>query len=127
MRKPTYQFLRNFRGELTMNAALSLVQDNRAASAFVRDALQSEYGPLKGTTKHVARAANSNARSAENWLQARVCPDVPKFLRLAMQVPELNAAVMWLMQNGPAHPKASRIIATMEQYMSTLPEPGDRI
>lgn len=108
-----------------MNAALALVQDERSAAVVVGDALQSEYGPLKGTTKHVARAANSNERSAENWLQSKVCPNVPRFLRLAMQVPELNAAVMWLMQNGPAHPKAAQIVAGMEIFLASRPEAGD--
>lgn len=117
MRNPTGPGSRTFRGERDMNGALALVQDNRSAAVFVGEKLQDEYGPLKGTTKHVAKAANSNARSAENWLQARVCPDVPRFLRLAMQVPDLNAAVMWLLRNGPAHPEAQRRIAAMERYL----------
>lgn len=109
-----------------MNAALALVQDNRSAAVAVSQYLHAEFGPLKGTTKHAARAANANERSAENWLQARVCPDVPKFLRLAMQVPELNAAVMWLMQNGSGHPDADKLIRATESYLSGLPEEGDR-
>lgn len=100
-----------------MTAALALVRDERAAAAYVGDALNTEYGPLKGTTKHIARAANSNLRSAENWLQRKVCPNVPRFLRLAMQCPELNAAVIWLMQNGPAHPQAAKRIEEMERYL----------
>lgn len=113
------------RGERPMNAALALIEGNREAALFVQDKLQVAYGPLKGTTKHVARAANANERSAENWLQARACPEVPRFLRLAMQVPELNAAVTWLMQNGPAHPKAAAIMASMGRYLEARPEEGD--
>lgn len=100
-----------------MTAALALVRDERAAAEFVGDALSKEFGPLKGTTKHIARAANSNLRSAENWLQRKVCPNVPRFLRLAIRVPELNAAVIWLLQNGPAHPEAQKRMAEMERYL----------
>jgi hypothetical protein len=100
-----------------MTAALALIEGNREAADFVGNVLYVEFGPLKGTTKHAARAARSNERSAENWLQKRVCPDVPRFLRLAMNVPELNAAVMWLLKNGPAHPEAQRRIEAMESYI----------
>lgn len=110
-----------------MNTALALIQDNRAAAMVVQESLHVEYGPLKGTTKHVARAANANERTAENWLQARVCPEVPKFLRLAMQVPELNAAVSWLMRHGTAHPRAQVIIAEIERYEAAAMEAGDRV
>lgn len=110
-----------------MGAALALVSNSRSAATFVADVLQSTFGPMKGTTKLVARAANANERSAENWLQRKVCPNVPSFLRLAMQTPELNAAVMWLMQNGPAHPDAAKRISAMESYLATQPEQGDQL
>jgi hypothetical protein len=111
---PNYQ---NIRGEqrANMSVALALIQDDRSAAAFVGDRLHEKYGPLKGTTKHVARAANSNLRSAENWLQKTVCPGVPRFLRLAMQVPELKSAVKWLLDHGMDHPDAARIIGRMEK------------
>lgn len=110
---------RNIRGERgrNMTLALALVQDQRAAAQLVGDILTIEYGPLKSTTKHIARAANANERSAENWLQRKVCPNVPAFLRLAMQVPELNAAVCWLMQNGPGHPDYEMNTAKVESYL----------
>lgn len=100
-----------------MSAALALIQDNRAAAGFVSRALQGAFSRFKGTTKLVAAAANANERSAENWLQMRVCPNVPAFLRLAMQVPELGQAVQWLLQHGPNHPDAAHMIGNMERYL----------
>lgn len=114
---------RNFRVDRikSMSQALALVQDPRAAAQYVGDILTIAYGPLKGTAKHIARVANANERSAENWIQKKVCPNVPTFLLLAMQVPELNAAVTWLMQNGPGHPEAQRHMAEMERYLHVHP------
>jgi hypothetical protein len=109
---------RNIHGVQAVNAAMALVQDNRSAATVVGDALQRAFGHLKGSTKHAARAANSNDRSAENWFQAKACPQVPAFLLLAQQVPELNAAVQWLMQNGPAHPEAAALMAKMERIVA---------
>lgn len=104
-----------------MNAALALTQDNRSAASVVADSLQRWFGQFKGSTKRAANAANSNDRSAENWFQAKTCPQVPAFLLLAQQVPELNAAVQWLMQNGPAHPEAARIMLQMQSIVDRHP------
>lgn len=127
MRTVAWLWTGNIRGERkgTMGLALALVDCPRTAAEFVGDVLQGEYGPLKSTTKVVARVANANQRSAENWLQKKVCPNVPAFLRLAMQTPELNAAVVWLMQHGAAHPEASKRITQMERYLGSTPEEGD--
>ena len=108
-----------------MGQALALVSSPREAAEFVGDVLSFTYGPLKGTTKVVARVANANQRSAENWLQKKVCPNVPAFLRLAMQTPELNAAVRWLMEHGASHPEASKRIEKMEAYLAVQMEEGD--
>lgn len=118
MERFTRHRAQKIRGERIVSGALALVQDNRAAAEFVGDVLTIEYGPLKSTTKHVARAANANIRSAENWLQRKVCPNVPAFLRLAMQVPELNAAVIWLMRHGPGHPEFEKVSANVERYLN---------
>jgi len=109
-----------------MTAALALIQDNQAAADYVGGILIDTYGQLKSRNKHIAQVANSNERSAENWTQRKVCPDVPRFLRIAMHTPELNAAVRWLMEHGSQSPQGQRVLAKMQRYIETMPEEGDR-
>jgi len=109
-----------------VSAALALIQDNRSAAFYVGGSLQRAFNRFKGTTKIVAKTANANERSSENWLQARVCPDVPHFLRLAMQVPELKSAVLWLLNHGMEHPDAAPLLGKIERYLDARPESGDQ-
>ena len=113
MQKFTGHAPRKVRGEQDSNVstALALIQNNRSAAFYVGGSLQRAYSKFKGTTKIVARTANSNERSSENWLQSRVCPDVPHFLRLAMQVPELKSAVKWLQKVVPHEGDPYRTVA----------------
>jgi hypothetical protein len=116
----------HFRGEPSVNAAMALIGDKRGATDLVGDILIAEYGHLKGTTKHIARAADAPLRAAENWPQKRALPDVIHFLRIAQNTPRLNAMVTWLMQHGSAHPQAGKYLAAMAAEEATRPEEGDR-
>jgi hypothetical protein len=123
--QPTPGKFRGERGE-NVSPALALIENNRSAAEFIGDVLLDTYGPLKGTNKHIARAANGNERSAEGWVQKRVCPDVPHFLRLAMRTPALNAAVMRLMQHGMNSPEMQRQMNLLARFIESEPEAGDR-
>lgn len=56
--------------------------------------------------------------SVENWHAARNAPDVPNFIMLARQYPELKATVMrWLDMNLHSDPEAERLLNEIARYM----------
>jgi hypothetical protein len=55
----------------------------------IRDHFDGSHSPVK----RLARIANCNTRSAENWWHGKNLPDVVHFLRLMAQIPELAAEV----------------------------------
>lgn len=126
MEKFTALWPRNIRGERRMNSALALIGDRREATEFFGEVLVDDFGHLKSMNKHIAVVAKSNDRSSENWTQKRVLADVPHFLRCAQNSPRLNAAVIWLMVNGPAHPEAQKYLAEVVRFDAAQPEEGDR-
>ena len=79
-----------------MNAP-ALVIDTGEYTEIVRDRLREHYGPAKSAIKLIARAANCNERTAENWFTGKNAPGGLHLLRLAAQVPGLQAEVRRLM------------------------------
>lgn len=109
-----------------MNSAMALIGDRRQATDYFGEMLVDDFGHLKSMNKQIAVAAKSNERSSENWTQKRVLADVPHFLRVARNSPRLNAAVIWLMVNGPAHPEAQKYLDQVLAVDGAQPEEGDR-
>ena len=128
MEKFTGPSYRKFRGvrDRNMSAALALIRDSRSAAEYTGAALNATYSKFKGAAKIIGRIGGSTDRNGENWMQGKVCPGVPRFLRIAMQTPELNSAVIWLMQHGMESPEARKLIDRMERYAATAPEEGDQ-
>jgi hypothetical protein len=59
--------------------------------------LREDFGELRCSKKEVAHAANSNPRTAENWLVGRNTPDLLHALRLAVTSPAWRAQLLKLL------------------------------
>lgn len=82
--------------ENPMNSATVTTYD---VTEIVRDTLAtSELGRARHAVKALATAANTNTRSAENWLQGRCAPNVASFINLCRRIPEMKAAALRLLE-----------------------------
>lgn len=70
-----------------------LALDTGEFTMLVADALQRDYGSGRHAVKRIAAAANSNTRTAKNWLYAVNAPDGVHLLRLMADSPILAAEV----------------------------------
>lgn len=70
-----------------------LTMDTGDTTEAIVAAIRRAYDGNDSPVKRIARLANSNTRSAENWWRGKNLPDVVHFLRLAAQIPELKAEV----------------------------------
>lgn len=59
----------------------------------IAGALKRSFGQERAGVKRLAIIANTNTRTAENWLRGNNTPDALHLLRLIAQVPELQAEV----------------------------------
>lgn len=89
---------RNLRGSAPlMGATAPVLQMGQAQyQAVITGVLQSTFGPMRNPVKALAAAANTNIRTAENWLAGRCAPSGLPLLRLMAQVPELQATIRQL-------------------------------
>lgn len=86
--------------------------------------LREDFGDLRCARKEVAQAANSNTRTAENWLIGRNTPDLLHALRLAVTSPAWRAKLIQLLgldaePDGLALARA--VVARMEREAKTAP------
>jgi len=70
-----------------------LAMDQGEFTETVSDALKRHFGDDRAAVKKLAAAANTNARTAENWLRGNNTPDALHFLRLMATIPALQAEV----------------------------------
>lgn len=86
---------RNIRGDKMSTPALAI--DTGDYTALVQDCLREHFGESRSAVKLIAEAANCNLRTAENWYTGKNGPGGLHLLRLAAQVPSLQAEVRRLM------------------------------
>lgn len=86
---------RNLSGRTPLMAAAAPVLRMGQAEyqAEVTGVLQAVFGPQRNPVKALAAVANTNIRTAENWLAGRCAPSGLPLLRLMAQVPELQATI----------------------------------
>ena len=86
---------RNVRGSdpLMGKAAPVLAIGQAEFEAVVSNALQAAFGHLRNPVKALAKVANKNERTAENWYTGKCAPNGLALLQLMAQVPELQAEV----------------------------------
>lgn len=88
---------RNIRGGAPLmgrqSAAPVLTMGQAEYQAAITEVLQATFGPLRNPVKALAAVANTNVRTAENWLAGRCAPSGLPMLRLMAQVPEFQARV----------------------------------
>lgn len=85
---------RNFRsGKDHAMTALALEIGQNEYTEIVRDALRRAFGRERHAIKRLAGAANSNERTAKNWLEGKATPGGLHMLRLMATVPEFQAEV----------------------------------
>lgn len=76
-----------------MPTALAFEIGQNEYTGLVRDALQRAFGRERHAIKRLATVANSNERTAKNWLEGRATPGGLHMLRLMATVPEFQAEV----------------------------------
>lgn len=98
-----------------------LLIDNADLSMIVADALQRDFGKERHAVKRIARAANSNERSAENWYRGVNAPDAMNLLRLMAHSPVLAGEVRRLTALSQEHdPEFERAFnAAITLFMKT--------
>ena len=98
----------------------ALIDTRSTAAEAIAEATRAHYGNDNSPVKRLARVVRREERTAENYWQGKSCPGVPEFLRLAMEVPELRAAVAQLLKLDITHdPRAHRL---MQQITGMLAE-----
>lgn len=109
---------RNFRSE-KYRGADALALDTGDFTMLVADALQKDYGHGRHAVKRIAAAANSNTRTAKNWLYGVNAPDALNLLRLMAQSPALAGEVRRLTSmQASLDPEFERAFnATMQLFM----------
>lgn len=71
--------------------------DTEAAfAAVIADALRRDFGDAPTHVKHIARLTGANARTVQNWLQARNGPSGAGLVVLMRHSDEVTAAVLTL-------------------------------
>lgn len=67
-----------------------------AFAAVIADALRKDFGDAPAHVKHIARLTGANARTVQNWLQARNGPSGSGLVVLMRHSDEVTAAVLEL-------------------------------
>lgn len=98
------------------NSAPALCPQNVAA--VVSEALRKAYGQERASAKAIARAANTNERTARNWLEGRALPNFMSTLRLMATTPELRSAMDRLTaMESDLDPEAERAMSALVQLL----------
>jgi hypothetical protein len=85
---------RNFRsGSDQQMTALALEIGQGEYTTIVRDSLRRAFGAERHAVKRLASVANSNERTAKNWLDGRATPGGLHLLRLMATVPGFQAEI----------------------------------
>lgn len=74
-----------------MSGAAILQMGQGEFTNTVGDALERRFGTDRFAVKQIAEIANTNIRTAENWLRRKNAPGGLHLMRLMAQVPELQA------------------------------------
>lgn len=64
--------------------------------------VRSEIGRARHAVKLIAEVANTNARSAQNWVEKRNAPNLASFINLCRRIPELKAVALRLLEADDA-------------------------
>jgi len=105
-------------------AAPILTMGQNELTRAISGALQSAFGDERDAAKRVAIIANTNDRTAENWLLGRNAPDVLHLLRLAAQIPELQAVVRQLAaMEADMDPELDRALSAVVTLMQRKARP----
>lgn len=76
---------------------------SREVAEQIGDALvRSEIGRARHAVKLIAEVANTNTRSAQNWVEKRNAPSVASFINLCRRIPELKAVALRLLEADDA-------------------------
>ncbi len=67
-----------------------------AFASVIADALRKDFGDAPAHVKHIARLTGANARTVQNWLQARNGPSGAGLVVLMRHSDEVTAAVLKL-------------------------------
>jgi hypothetical protein len=77
-------------------------------AAVVADALRRDFGDTPAHVKHIARLTGANARTVQNWLQARNGPSGAGLVVLMRHSDEVTTAVLTLAERGDLRRAALR-------------------
>ena len=103
-----------------MSAAIALVESRAGAAEFIAGAARRYWANDNSAVKRVARVVKRGERTAENYWNGKVTPGVPEFLLLAMEIPELRAAVAQLLKLDVNHdPAALKLLDEIRRYAET--------
>lgn len=110
--------VRTFRAQSrSTNSALNL--DQHGMAGIVSEALRKAYGREKSAAKTIARAANTNERTARNWLEGRALPNFMSTLRLMATTPELRSEVARITaMQAELDPEAERAVSALVQLLA---------
>ncbi len=103
---------RNLRGRKMKSISLALIE--RELPDVVRQAVVADPRPAK----QLARDVGCVPRQVENWRAGESLPNLPNFLALAREIPELRAAALrWLEADRESDPEAERLTLELLQTM----------
>lgn len=85
---------RKLHGQASMTFATAAEVTEQIGEALIR----SEIGRGRHAVKLIAQAANTNARSAQNWVEKRHAPSVASFINLCRRIPELKAVALRMLE-----------------------------
>lgn len=102
-------YRRNFHGEQRVNLSAALRPrsdgfmlpgadlDTQTVTQLIAGALRRHYADKRSAAKELAEDANSNVRTAENWLSGRNAPHIVHLIRLAREIPQLQELLRQLL------------------------------
>jgi hypothetical protein len=94
--------------------------DVEAAFAdVIADALRRDFGDTPAHAKHIARLAGTNARTVQNWLQARNGPSGAGLVMLMRHSDQVTAAVLDLTGRAELS-KAAKTVRTLDGLRAAL-------
>ena len=100
-----------------------------AFAAVIADALRRDFGDTPAHMKHIARLTGVNARTVQNWLQAKNGPSGAGLVVLMRHSDEVTAAVLSLADREDLCKRATSSIKIAElrrsivAVLSHLPDP----
>lgn len=98
-------------------------------AAVIADALRRDFGDTPAHVKHIARLTGANARTVQNWLQARNGPSGAGLVVLMRHSDEVTTAVLSLaerralMRESDLMHHVAVLRAAAASLLSQLPDP----